>query len=111
MTTKEDIQTETLKLQQKQLDLQMKNSEVMQKLITEGSPILREYLEKKMKHIEGPKIKWSIIGFLGILIIIVIGTGFLVFEGKVDASNFTFLLGTLIGGAITFLGDMILPSG
>ena len=70
---------------------------------------LRDYFEKKLKHIEGPKIRWSIIGFLGMLLLIVIGTGVLVFYGKLDSGSFTFLLGTLIGGSITFLGDLLLP--
>lgn len=108
MPPKQDLQKEMLKLQQKQVDLQIKNSEILKSAVEEGLPLAKEYFEKKMHHIEGPKIRWSIIGFLGILIIIVLGTGFLVYEGKLDSGSFTFLLGTLIGGAITFLGDLLL---
>lgn len=106
----ETIQIEMLKVQQKQLELQQKNSEILMQVVSQGMPLLKEYCDSKMKHIEGPKIRWSIIGFLGILFLIVLVTGFLVYVGRLDGSNFTFLLGTLIGGAITFLGDMLLPS-
>ena len=86
-----------------------KTNEVLTKAIEEGFPILRDYYNKKMTKLEGPKIRISLYGFIYLLAIIVIGSGLLVFYGKLEGSNFTFLLGILIGAMITFLGDLVLP--
>jgi len=107
MATKEDIQLETIKLQQKQIELQTQNNRLLQQLIDKGLPIVDKYFNKKLEKVEGPKIRWSVIGFVAVLFVIIIGTGWLVYVGKLDPANFTFLLGTIIGASVTFLGDII----
>ena len=109
MAKKEDVQLETLKLQQKQIELQTQNNKVLQQLINKGLPIIEKYINAKLEKVEGPRVRWSIVGFIGVLFIVVVGSGFLVYTGKLESGNFTFLLGTLIGATITFLGDIILP--
>lgn len=112
----EKIQLATIKLQEKQMELQAKqqdvqieNSKIIQKAVDQGLPLMKEYYHAKMKHVESPKFKWSMILFGTILFICVVGSGVLVFFDKLDSGSFTFLLGTLIGGIITFMGDLLLP--
>lgn len=114
--TDNKVQLATIELQKKQIDLQSKqlesqiaSSKLFEKAVEQGFPLLKEYMEVKVQKIESPKFKWSILIFGGILLISVIGSGFLVFMDKLDSGSFTFLLGTLIGGMITFLGDIIMP--
>lgn len=104
-----ELQKKQLDLQSKQLDSQIASSKVMQQAVEQGLPLLKEYVETKVHKLESPKFKWSILIFGSILLICVIGSGVLVFFDKLDSGSFTFLLGTLIGGMITFLGDVILP--
>ena len=110
------IQLATIKLQEKQLEIQAKqqelqieNSKILQKAVEQGLPLMRDYYQAKMQTVESPKFKWSILLFGTILFICVIGSGVLVFFEKLDSGSFTFLLGTLIGGIITFMGDLLLP--
>lgn len=104
------LKEEELKLQQKQLDLQMQNGQLFKDALEQGLPLLDKYLTAKINQVEGPKIRWSIISFASVLVLVVALSGFLVYDGKLDASNFTFLLGTLIGAVITLLGDILIPS-
>ena len=108
MAKKENVQIEALKLQQKQMELQMQNNQILRQAIEKGLPILEKYFNKRLELVESPKIRWSILGFVGILFVVVIGSGFLVYAGKLESGNFTFLLGTLLGATITFLGDIVL---
>lgn len=106
-----DIQVENLRLQQKQVELQTQNSKVLPELVDKVQPIAEKYLEylnKKLEKIEGPKIRWSIIGFVGLLLVIVLVSGVLVYANKLDSSSFTLVLGTMIGATLTLLGDIVL---
>jgi hypothetical protein len=110
------VQLATIKLQEKQLDLQaqqqaaqIENAKVLQTAVEQGMPLLKDYLHAKMKNVDSPKFKWSIVLFGAVLLVCVIGSGFLVFFDKMESGSFTFLLGTLIGGIITFMGDLLLP--
>ena len=112
----EKIQLATIKLQEKQIELQSKqqeaqieNSKVIQKAVDQGLPLMKEYYHAKMKTVDSPKFKWSILLIGTILFVCVVGSGILVFFNKMDSGSFTFLLGTLIGGIITFMGDLLLP--
>ena len=109
------IQLATIKLQEKQLELQTKrqdaqieNSKVIQSAVDQGLPLMKEYYHAKMRTVEAPKFRWSIILFGTILFVCVVGSGVLVFFDKLDSGSFTFLLGTLTGGIITFMGDLLL---
>ena len=109
MVKKSNIKEEQIKFQQKQLETQSQNIQFIQKAIEQGASLLQKYLDAKIKNVEAPKIKWSIIAFVGVLVLVIIICGFLVYENKLDPSNFTFLLGTLIGAVITLLGDVLIP--
>src|SRR3989344_1545028 len=104
-----DLETEKLKLKQQEIDLQERNNEILKEAIAKGTPLLQRHIELKNRN-EGSKVKWSIIGFLSILVIVISASTFLVYHDKLDPANFTFLLGTLIGATITLLGDIIIPS-
>ena len=104
-----NLQEKQIEMQIKQHEAQIENSKVMQKAVDQGMPILKEYLHAKMQTVDSPKIRWSIILFGLILGLSVLGSGILVFFDKMDSGSFTFLLGTLIGGIITFMGDLLLP--
>ena len=82
-----------------------------QDLMEKGFPILERYLNAKMQHLEKPRFRWSLMAFVTILSIVILVTAFLVYHEKVDGSNFTFLLGTLVGATITLLGDLLIPPG
>ena len=45
----------------------------------------------------------------GVVLAIVVVAGTLTFEGKVDGSTFTFLLGLVVGYVLTFIRDSIQP--
>jgi len=109
MTKKNELEIETVKLQQMQIKQQTKNSEVLQKLAEKGLPMLKDYFDAQTRHIDAPKLKLSLFGFLSLLAIVVIGSMILVLKGKMDAGNLTFLLGTFVGASITFLGELVLP--
>lgn len=107
--TDTEIQLQQLKVQEKQFEAQITNAKMFDKAIEQGLPLLKDYLDNKMNKVETPKFKWTIGAFGAILLICVIGSGLLVFFDKMDSGSFTFLLGTLIGGIITFIGDVLLP--
>lgn len=89
-------------------ELGAKQVELWTKIVDKGIPLLEKYIESK-NNLEKPKFKWGILAFIFILSLMVLVTAFLVYAGKVDGSNFTFLLGTLIGATIAILGDILLP--
>jgi len=105
-----NVQIETLKFQQRQLELQAQNAQFFHETVRKILPIAEKYYTTKLTKVEAPKVRWSIVGFLIVLCVVVVVSGILVYAGKMESSNFTFLLGTLVGGSITFLGDIILPS-
>ena len=107
---KKSSQIETLDFQQRQFELQVQNVQFFHETVSKILPIAEKYYTAKLTKVEAPKVRLSIIGFLLVLFVIVVVSGFLVYAGKMESSNFTFLLGTLVGGTITFLGDIILPS-
>lgn len=48
--------------------------------------------------------------FASLIIIIIVGSaGWLTYEGKIDGSTFTFLLGLIVGYALTFIQNLINP--
>lgn len=107
---KKSSQIETLDFQQRQFELQVQNVQFFHETVSKILPIAEKYYTAKLTKVEAPKVRWSIVGFLFVLCVVVIVSGILVYTGKMESSNFTFLLGTLVGGSITFLGDIILPS-
>ena len=105
-----ELQKESIELQKANLELQKENAKTMQNLFDKGVPLISDYMNKKLQKVETPKVRWPIIGFVIILTIIVVGSGLLVYLGKLDSDNFTLLLGTLIGASISLLRDIIVPS-
>lgn len=48
--------------------------------------------------------------FASAIILIIVGSaGWLTYEGKIDGSTFTFLLGLIVGYALTFIQNLINP--
>ncbi len=106
---KADLELERLKLQKAQIESQNQSTKLLQQALEKALPVVEKYFNAKLERVESPKVRWSIIGFIGILLMVLVMTSFLVYKGKLDSSNFTFLLGTLIGATISLLGDVILP--
>ncbi|HLD12344.1 MAG TPA: hypothetical protein VJB87_01995 [Candidatus Nanoarchaeia archaeon] len=103
------MRKEELELQKKQLEAQLQGNQLLQKAIEQGLPLLHQYFQTKLEKVESPKIRLGVIGFLVILLVMTLVSGGLVALGKLDSSSFTFFLGTMIGAAVTFLGELILP--
>ena len=103
-------EVELLKLQQKQLDLEQEKAKSLNSLLEKAIPLIEKYYSTKLEKIEAPKFKYTLIIFSFLLFVVVIGTGILVFYGKVSSENFTFLIGILIGSVITFLRDIIIEA-
>ncbi|MBI2444842.1 hypothetical protein HYV43_00455 [Candidatus Micrarchaeota archaeon] len=104
------IELKALELQETQLKLQLKSQENIQMLVEKGLPILEKYYQTKLERLETPKVQWTIIGFLVILILVTLGAGIMTYLGKLDQGNFTFLLGTLLGVSVTMLKEVVMPS-
>lgn len=48
--------------------------------------------------------------FASLIILMIVGSaGWLTYEGKIDGSTFTFLLGLIVGYALTFIQNLINP--
>ena len=78
------LQEKQMELQAKQQDVQIENSKIIQKAVDQGLPLMKEYYHAKMKHVESPKFKWSMILFGTILFICVVGSGVLDIEYDPD---------------------------
>jgi hypothetical protein len=86
----------------KRIELEIEKTRSLNKIIEEIIPKLSEYFEKRMVGHETPILKQSIWIFFSIIILIVLGTGFLVYTQKLDTTSFTFLIGTVLGYLLTF---------
>lgn len=98
---------ENSEIYNKELELQLRNSEMFQKIIEKGMPILEKYLDSQITKVDAPKIKYSIFGLIMVLFGTLCLTGFLLYKGKLDSGSFTFLLGTILGASITFFGNLV----
>ena len=105
------LQEKQVELQIKQVELQKEQTKNTQTLIEQGLPVVEQYFSKKMQHVDNPRFKWATIVFGLILFTIVVGSGILVYEGKIDAGNFTFLLGVIVGYMMTFMEGLFFDKG
>ena len=97
-------------LEERQLELQAEQSRKVSSLIHKGISALEKYHTEKLRRLDAPKFRWTLIIFASLLFLIVFGSGFLLFFDKIDKSNFTFLLGILIGAIMALIGDVILEA-
>lgn len=91
------------------LDLEEKKTDFYKNLADKITPLADKYIHEKMTYMESPKLKLSFWIFGMILFTIVIFCGILVLLDKLEGSNFTFLLGALIGSVMVILGDVLIP--
>ena len=96
-------------INKKMLSLEETRTNFFKDLADRIIPLADEHFNNKMLHLESPKLKLSFWIFGLILFIIVIICGILVFFDKLEGSNFTFLLGVLIGSVMVMLGDVLIP--
>lgn len=89
-------------IESKRLDLELKKFEFWDKRFGESIPKILNYFEQKMLKHETPILKTSIRVFAGIVILIILGTGFLVYVEKLDAASFTFVIGAVLGYLVAF---------
>ncbi len=97
-----------LKLQSQQLEIQKEQTKNFGILIDKVAPLIEKYYSAKLEKIEAPKFRWSAIIFGIMLVVIVVGSMYLVYEGKLGADNFTFLVGVIVGYMMTFIKDLTL---
>tara|TARA_R110002050_G_C8589190_1_gene484465 strand:- start:70 stop:510 length:441 start_codon:yes stop_codon:yes gene_type:complete len=101
-----EIQKLTNELKQKNnpINLLSENADNLISLIKNSAD---KWLEHKKTSI-GFSINMAL--FAAIIIISIVGSaGWLTYVGKIDGSTFTFLLGLIVGYALTFLQNMINP--
>ncbi|NKQ38980.1 MAG: hypothetical protein HF967_05845 [Methanosarcinales archaeon] len=107
--TEECKEYEVTDSKSKNSEVEVEKIKVYHILLEKGLPILEKYLENQQK-IEKPKFKWGMIIFIGIIALVIVPTAILVFNDRVDGSNFTFLLGTLIGATLTLFSKLLIPN-
>lgn len=78
------------------INLEYKKLELFEKIINQIPGYLTYFDDKRSKH-ETPITKITIISFLIVIAVILIGTGLLVFAKLLDSSAFTFIVGTIMG--------------
>ena len=102
MAKDKEVQLKEIELEKEKVS---QSTKIWEKALEEGFPLLKEYLNKKIEKLEVPKIRLSLIWFSIILFVVILITSFLVYAGKLEGSNLTFLLGIMVGAIITFLSS------
>lgn len=97
-----EINTALIEIEHEKLKLDREKLQFWDKRLGEIIPTFASYYEKRMLSHETPILKTSIWILAGIVILIVVGTGFLVYIGKLDAASFTFVIGTVLGYLLSF---------
>jgi len=97
-----EVKTSLPEIERKKLELELKKIEFWDKRFEESIPKILNYFEQKMLKHETPILKTSIRVFAGIVILIILGTGFLVYVEKLDAASFTFVIGAVLGYLVAF---------
>ncbi len=90
-----------------QMEIQKQQAKNFNLLLEKGIPAIEKYLNAKLVHYDKPRFKYAIGGVCLILLIIVIGSMFLVFNGLLGADAFTFLMGIIVGYLLTFFKEML----
>jgi len=91
----------------KGLELEIQQAKNFEILIKEVLPLVKDYFTTKLEKVDSPRFKISTLVFGGLLFIIVLITAFLVYIDKLAADNFTFLIGIIVGYAMTHLKNII----
>ena len=89
-------------------ELELERAKTLNLILEKGLPLLDKYYTSKLEKIEAPKFKLTLFVFGFLLLITLLTTGTLVYFDKVSSDNFTFVLGILIGSAVTLVGNIIL---
>lgn len=101
-------QKELIELEKQRLQLQEQQAKNFNTLIEKALPLVEKYFTTRLEKLEAPKFKISSIIFSTILLVIVIGSGVLVFYGKITSDNFTFLIGVIVGYLMTFIKNIVM---
>jgi hypothetical protein len=86
----------------KKLELEQAKVEMLGKIFSDLIPRVAAYFEQRMMKHETPIAKTGIWVLAGLTVLITLGTGFLVYVGKLDAATFTFVIGTVLGFMLSF---------
>ena len=97
-------------LEEKQVELQIQQAKNLGIILDRVVPAVEKYYSEKMKRLEEPRFKWTLVAFAIILVVIVGVSAYLLYLDKIPAENFTFLLGILVGAIMALLGDIILEA-
>lgn len=89
-------------------DIEYKKLVLMKEAINEIAPLVKDYYEKRLNSLDAPVFKYTTLAFWSLIVVILGGTGFLVYAGKLDTSNFTLIVGITLGYLMTFIKKLIL---
>ncbi len=89
-------------IEAKKLEIEAKKLEIWGAFLREAIPKVSDYFEQRMLQHETPILKTGIWVLSAIVVLIVGGTGYLVYVGKLDAASFTFAIGTVLGYLLSF---------
>ena len=70
-----------------------------------------DYFTTNTKAVEAPIKKYAILGFIGIVLLILGGSMYLVYRGVMDASNLALIIGIVLGYLFTMAKNFIGVNG
>ena len=91
-----------VEIESKKLDLEIKKLDLWTKILGDNLPKVLGYFEQKLLKQETPVLKTGVWVLSAIVVLIVFGTGFLVYLGKLDSATFIFVIGTVLGYLLSF---------
>jgi hypothetical protein len=91
-----------IQVELKKLELEKAKVENWGTVIDQIIPKVVSYFEQRMVKHEAPIAKTGLWLLGGLAFVITIGTGVLVYVGKLDAASFTFVVGTVLGFMLSF---------
>ncbi len=97
-----------MKLEEQKLKTQTEQNKELIKVAKRVTEAIEKYYTLKLTKLEAPKFKWSTTLFSVIILLIVVGSGLLVYYGKLSSSNFTLLIGVIVGYLMTFIKNVVL---
>lgn len=102
---REDDELERLELsiEREKIQQQREQLQLWREALNQIVPAVTEYYKIRMERVDVPVFRTSTFTFAMILLVIVVGCGTLVFFGKLGESNFTFLLGIVLGYLMNYI--------
>lgn len=91
-----------IEIENRKLDLEIEKMKFWSKLVGDNLPRVLDYFQARLLRHDVPVMKTGIWVLSVIVFSIVLGTGVLVYLGKLDSATFTFVIGTVLGYLLSF---------